>query len=170
MDPIQFYGLFSTTCFVLVGLWWTVVVTRSDWHVDPLWRGRAGGVLLGLLLPAVMGVGAQISPTTSWWRATFAVTSVVGAATTLRLVAAERTIVTAPALRGPAHRNRWLGAALYALVFAVSLIPGIGAIVGLSDLQISAFLLGALVLLANALAWELLTSPRAATTPASPPA
>ncbi len=159
MDPIQFYGLFTTTCFLLVGLWWTVVVTRSDWHADPLWRGRAGGVLVGLLLPAIMGLGAQISPSTSWWRATFAVTSLVGAATTLRLLIAERSNAGSP-LPGPAHRNRWLGAALYGLVFAVSLIPGAGAVTGLSDLQISAFLLGALVLLANTLAWELMTSPR----------
>ena len=60
MDVSTFYALFSATCFTLTGLWWGVVEKHRHWLRDPGMRRRVGSVYLAFLLPALMGLFAQI--------------------------------------------------------------------------------------------------------------
>ena len=54
MDLSTFYGLMATTCFTLVGLWWTVVERHKSWKTDLRRRRLAGGTYLSFLLPGLM--------------------------------------------------------------------------------------------------------------------
>ena len=59
---ISFYALFSATCFTLLGLWWNVLQLNTAWvSVDE--RRAVGGVYLTFLLPALMGLFAQVGGT-----------------------------------------------------------------------------------------------------------
>ncbi len=88
MDVSTFYALFSATCFTLVGLWWTVVERNRPWLRDPATRRRVGAVYLSFLLPALMGLFAQVGGTEVplFWRASFVVIAAVGALGTVRLL------------------------------------------------------------------------------------
>jgi len=154
MDERQFYSLFASMCFVLVGLWWTVLDRRADWRRDPARRGRAAAVMAAFLLPGAMGMGAQIAPEPVWWRSIFAVISVVGAAASWRLFRSERGYAARPV-----SRWQWGLVVGYLLVAVVSVVPGVGSLVRLSDVQVAAFVLVAVVLLGHALAWEFLSAP-----------
>ena len=81
MDVSTFYALFSTTCFTLTGLWWNVVRARKDWTSDPPMRRTIGGIYLSFLLPALMGLFAQVGGTESplLWRMSFVVIAIVTA-------------------------------------------------------------------------------------------
>ncbi len=88
MDVTTFYALFSATCFTLVGLWWNVVSTRTAWMADPELRRAVGGIYATFLLPAMMGLFAQVGGTSNpdIWRASFVVIAVVGAVSTVSLL------------------------------------------------------------------------------------
>ena len=75
MDVSTFYALFSATCFTLTGLWWSVVEKHRDWLRIPAMRRRVGSVYLSFLLPALMGLFAQIggSESPAFWRVSFVV-------------------------------------------------------------------------------------------------
>ena len=159
MDIGTFYALFSGTCFTLVGLWWNVVERRPDWVGDPRRRRLAGGIYLSFLLPGIMGLFAQVSPGSPVvWRATFALVSLIGATTTLRLVGAERDTT----LPGPFTRNRWAVALLYVLVLVLGAFPQLVDPMGAAPIQVAAFLLIGLVVLGHGLTWEFMTDPAGA--------
>lgn len=65
MDVSTFYALFSATCFTLVGLWWNVVQSHSEWMRAPALRRVVGGIYLSFLLPALMGLFAQVGAPSS---------------------------------------------------------------------------------------------------------
>ena len=105
MDVSTFYALFSATCFTLVGLWWNVVSTRPRGCATPELRRAVGGIYAAFLLPAMMGLFAQVGGTKNpeVWRASFVVIAVVGAISTVALLVAGRDQRSAaPLLVGPA--------------------------------------------------------------------
>ena len=63
MDVTTFYALFSATCFTLLGGWWTVVQRHEEWLRNAEQRAVVGGVYLSFLLPALMGLFAQVGGT-----------------------------------------------------------------------------------------------------------
>ncbi|KPI33556.1 hypothetical protein OV450_6479 [Actinobacteria bacterium OV450] len=149
MDVRTFYALFSATCFTLVGLWWNVVQNHADWMRDPALRRLVGGIYLSFLLPALMGLFAQVGGTQQpqIWRAAFIALAVVGCACTLRLLARTRgdRFVT------------WqqAGAALlYALIAVVGAFPELAGHIGLRPIQAEALMLVGLIVLAHALVWR----------------
>ena len=91
MDVSTFYALFSASCFTLVGLWWGVVQRDLGWAGDPARRRAVAGVYLAFLLPALMGLFAQIGgvQTPAVWRVSFVVIALVGCLTTARLLSQE---------------------------------------------------------------------------------
>lgn len=149
MDVTTFYALFSTTCFALVGLWWNVVQSHTDWMRDPALRHIVGGIYLSFLLPALMGLFAQVGGTEQpqIWRTAFISLSVIGCACTLRLLAQSRRdhFVTL---------QQAAVAVLYGLIAVVGAFPGLGRRVGLRPIQTGALLLIVLVVLAHALVWR----------------
>lgn len=152
MDVSTFYALFSATCFTLVGLWWNVVQGHPDWMRAPALRRVVGGIYLSFLLPALMGLFAQVGGTEQpqIWRASFVVVSVVGCVSTLRLLARGRS-------GGDSSELLWhrLGvAALYVLVAVVGAAPEVAGAVNLRPIQAEALLLILLVVLGHGLVWR----------------
>lgn len=159
MDTSQFYSVFSATCFGLVGLWWNVVQARKEWLQDPALKNLAGSIYLSFLLPGLMGLGAQIGGSSPlFWRIIFIIGSAFGLAQTYRLMRKTKNIPNP----GPFRRHRWLVSLLYAFLLLGALgFDFIVTRVGLQPLQLEAFWLCLLILLAHGLAWEFLTEPKA---------
>jgi hypothetical protein len=152
VDVSTFYALFSATCFTLVGLWWNVVQGHDEWMREPALRRVVGGVYLSFLLPALMGLLAQVGGTATpeIWRASFVVIAVVGCASTLRLLALSARDHSSARLALPQ-----LGAVVvYALIAVVGTAPRIADTVSLRPIQAEAILLSLLVLLGHALVWR----------------
>ena len=93
MDISTFYALFSATCFTLLGLWWNVLQLNPDWIGVDNERKAVGGVYLTFLLPALMGLFAQVggAETPTIWRVSFVAVAVVGCFSTLKLLRLLRT-------------------------------------------------------------------------------
>jgi hypothetical protein len=149
---IDFYTVFSTVCFTLLGLWLIVVQTRhSEWRTSSVHRRRAYGVSLYFALPGLMGLLSLVDPGNSdMWRVSFGLVALGG-------------IVVLFVVRGPAPTR--LGTAayaaamvVYALVAVVAIAPGLLDDVGVEavPLRIEAVLLTALVFLGVNVAWLLL--------------
>lgn len=156
MDVSTFYALFSTTCFALTGLWWNVVRARRDWSSDPSMRRTIGGIYLSFLLPALMGLFAQVGGTENpiLWRAPFVVIAVVGGVSMLRLVSRSRGDGTTRAVR-------WTQAGtilVYTAIAVIGVFPQIATPLGLAPIQVEALLLITLVALGHALVWRYLVT------------
>lgn len=156
MDVGTFYALFSTTCFTLTGLWWNVVRARRDWAADPAMRRTIGGVYLSFLLPALMGLFAQVGGTENplLWRLSFVVIALVGGISTIRLLAQDRGGGTAAQVRG----IRILLVIVYAAIAVIGTAPQLVAPLGLAGIQAEALLLIVLVALAHALVWRFMVT------------
>jgi hypothetical protein len=154
MDVSTFYALFSATCFALLGFWWTLLQANPHWLRDPATRSAVGGVYLSFLLPALMGLFAQVGTagSTPVWRASFVAVAVVGLVTTLRALPYSRR-------SGLDDRpNRIAAVVLYGLVALVGVFPGVAERLDLTGLQGEAMLLIFLVVLAHGLVWRFMTS------------
>lgn len=158
MDTSTFYAVFSASCFALVGLWWNVVQAYPGWVADPAGRRAVGGVYLTFLLPAVMGLVAQVggSQDPGVWRAGFVVASAAGCWSSARLVSA-----TAGWRDGP--RTTYVASLVLFLVLGiVALAPDAAVwVTGLRPLQTAGLLLSMLVLAGHGLAWNFMVSARA---------
>lgn len=156
MDLTSFYSLMGATCFTLVGLWWTVVERHPRWKSDPRRRRLAGGTYLSFLLPGLMSTLATVAPDAPLvWRITFALTALVGLASTITLIRAETT--TGP--KGPFRRHRWLVALVYVLIFALGVFPEVARLFGMVPIQVAGVLLVLLIVLAHGLTWEFMMEP-----------
>lgn len=155
MDLSSFYGLIAGTCFTLVGLWWTVLGKREDWKRDWKMRKLAGGTYLSFLIPGLMATFAQVAPTTPLlWRFTFAISALLGIASTLVLLR-----VDSGGHKGPFRSNRWIVVVLYAAITVFAVAPELAQPVGLTALQVASLLLIGLILIGHGLTWEFLMSP-----------
>jgi len=156
MDVSTFYALFSATCFTLTGLWWNVVRARRDWTSNPAMRRTIGGIYLSFLLPALMGLFAQVGGTENpvMWRLSFVVIAVVGGVSMLRLVSQARGDGTPAAVR-------WTQVAtvvVYAGIAVIGVAPQIGTPLGLKGIQVEALLLITLIALGHALVWRFMVT------------
>lgn len=149
-----FYSLVAGTCFALVGLFWNVVSARLDLMQDKENRSLAGGIFLAFLIPALMSLGAQIGGDNKLiWRGVFVTAALLGGFFSVRLILATR-----PNSAGGFFRNtRWLSVLLYGMILVVALFPELGRPLGLTGLQVEAFLICLLLLLGHGLAWDFLT-------------
>ncbi len=156
MDVSTFYALFSATCFTLTGLWWNVVGRHEHWMHEPATRRRVGSVYLAFLLPALMGLFAQIGGAQSpgYWRFSFVVISVVGCASMAQLLRASSGAEGAGALA----RYWWVSAVVYAAIAVLGVAPEVAVGLGTTGLQAEATLLVLLVASAHALVWEFMTN------------
>ncbi len=150
MDVSTFYALFSATCFTLVGLWWGVVQRDLGWTRDPVRRSAVGGVYLAFLLPALMGLFAQVGDVDdpTLWRVSFVLIAAVGLVTSVRVLADDVD-------RG-ATATRAGAVVVYAWIAILGLFPGLADLVGLRPIQAEALLLVLLVALGHALVWRFL--------------
>lgn len=154
MDITLFYALFSATCFALLGFWWNLLQGSPQWLRDPATRSAVGGVYASFLLPALMGLFAQVggAGTTTIWRVSFVAIAAVGLVTTLRALPHSRRsqVDDTPA--------RIAAIVIYALIAFVGLVPEVGKPLDLTGIQVEAILLILLVLSAHGLVWRFMTS------------
>lgn len=152
MDVSTFYALFSATCFTLVGLWWNVVQGHRDWLRDPALRRIVGGIYLSFLLPAIMGLFAQVggTETPEIWRCSFVVLAVIGCGSTLRLTGRSRGDDSSVFLT----LAQAVSALFYALIAVVGARPELADVVDLKPIQAEAVLLILLVVLGHGLVWR----------------
>src|SRR3954453_4370805 len=124
MDISTFYALFSATCFALLGFWWNLLQANPHWLRDPATRTSVGGVYLSFLLPALMGLFAQVggTGTSTIWRISFVAIALVGLGATLRALPPSRR----SGLDDTAHRI--VAVVLYGLVALVGLVPEVGKV------------------------------------------
>lgn len=150
MNVSTFYALFSATCFTLVGLWWGVVQRDIRWIREPAQRRAIGGVYLAFLLPALMGLFAQVGGLQDplVWRLSFIVIAAFGLAATVRLLATDDDVGVRSIRAG--------AAGAYALVAIVGTFPQFADGLGLRAIQAEALLLFLLVALGHALVWHFL--------------
>ena len=150
VDLSLFYALFSTTCFTLVGLWWNVIHSRPGWMTDPGMRRAVGGVYLTFLLPAVMGLFAQVggTETPAIWRASFVVVAVIGALSTLALLARSRDSGRSVVASRVAAIGAWV------LIAIIGVAPELARYVELKPIEAEAILLILLVVLGHVTVWR----------------
>jgi hypothetical protein len=155
MDVSTFYALFSATCFALLGFWWNLLQANPNWLRDPATRTAVGGVYLSFLLPALMGLFAQVgfAGSTPLWRISFVAIAVVGLVATLRALPASRRSGVVDD-----RPHRIAAVVLYALVAVVGVAPEVGKPFDLAGIQVEAILLILLVLVAHGLVWRFMTS------------
>jgi hypothetical protein len=148
MDVSTFYALFSATCFTLVGLWWNVVSSRPAWMADRDLRRSVAGVYAAFLLPAMMGLFAQVGGTANpdVWRASFVVIAIVGALSTVSLLARSNELSSVPA--------RVAAGLVYLVIALVGVRPEVVDGLDLTPIEVEALLLILLVGLGHALAWR----------------
>jgi hypothetical protein len=166
MDISTFYALFSATCFASLGFWWNLLQGNPQWLRDPATRSAVGGVYLAFLLPALMGLFAQVGGpgTTTVWRISFVAIAAVGLVTTLRAMRhSQRSDVDDTP-------NRVAAVVIYSLIAVVGVVPEVGRLVNLKAIQVEAMLLILLVLSAHGLVWRFMTAgPVEARAPMSKP-
>lgn len=148
MDVTTFYALFSATCFTLVGLWWNVVSARPAWMADPVLRRAVGGIYAAFLIPAMMGLFAQVGGTANpnIWRSSFVVLALVGSLSTLRLLSRDNQRSAVPL--------QVCAGLLYVTVAVVGVRPEIVGDLDLRPIEAEALLLILLVGLGHGLAWR----------------
>jgi hypothetical protein len=151
MDISTFYALFSATCFTLLGLWWNVLQLNSAWIGVDEERRAVGGVYLTFLLPALMGLFAQVggTETPAIWRVSFVAVAIVGCVSTLRLLRVLRTS------SDKSPRTKYLATLLiYVLVAIIGAYPEIAKNFDILPVQAEAILLILLVLVGHGLVWD----------------
>lgn len=150
VDISTFYALFSATCFTLVGLWWNVIHDRPGWMADAGARRAVGGIYLTFLLPAVMGLFAQVggSETPVIWRASFVVVAIIGALSTLALLARSRDA------GGSVVASRVAAIAVWVLIAVIGVAPELAGRIDLKPIEAEAILLILLVVLGHVTVWR----------------
>ncbi len=150
MDVSTFYALFSAACFTLVGLWWGVVQRDLGWAAEPTRRRAVAGVYLAFLLPALMGLFAQIGgvQTPAVWRVSFVVIALIGCVATARWLSQETDRGVTAARAG--------AVAVYVVIAVLGVFPEMAGVLGLQAIQAEALLLVLLVALGHALVWRFL--------------
>ncbi len=162
MDTSTFYALFSATCFTLLGLWWNVLQDYPGWTDSASQRRAVGGIYLTFLLPAMMGLFAQVggTETPEIWRASFVVVAIVGCFCTVRLLRVQdRSGRDQP-------RSKYAAAlVVYALVAVLGAFPRIVDPLGIAPIQAEALLLIGLVLVGHGLVWDFMVRARTGAEP-----
>jgi hypothetical protein len=152
MDISTFYALFSATCFTLLGLWWNVLQNNPEWTAVVEERRAVGGVYLTFLLPAMMGLFAQVggAETPMIWRVSFVGVAIVGCFSTLRLLRVLRQGGGDQQVRG-----KYVATLLiYLLIAVIGAAPEIAEPLDLKPIQAEAILLILLVLVGHGLVWD----------------
>jgi hypothetical protein len=116
----DFYPAFSATCFVVLSLWLTTVVTRfGEWRNDSAQQVRAFGVGLFFSLPGIMTLVPLVDPASSrLWELAYTIVALGGAVVVAMLYRSVRDRVTALA---------------FPIAIALYLAIGVIAIIGMSQ-------------------------------------
>ena len=156
----QFYATVTTTCFLLMGLWWGVMQFRHiEWSQDRHARGMADDVYLSFLLPGMMSMAAQIGGELAvLWRVVFAVFGVMGLLTVLWSI--PQVMSRYPNLIF-LRQSRWFMVLLYITLIFVAVTPNVAAFIRpLKPIQLEGILVSLLLFVGVNIAWEFLCQPK----------
>jgi hypothetical protein len=153
-----FYQTVAQLSFTLLGLWWLVLQTKyAEWIGNRLRRRMATNISLYFLLPGSMSLLALLAAQTRpLWQVAFLIASGIGVVETLFLIRGDAW----KAGRALSWTLAWIGAALYALIVLVALLPGIPQQYGMAPLTVAGVLLTLLIVLGVSLAWRFFIEPR----------
>ncbi|WP_412542774.1 hypothetical protein R8Z50_09875 [Longispora sp. K20-0274] len=159
MDLSAFYGVVAAVNFTLLGLWWVTTKDRAD-LADPGSALHRAAYLVSLqfVVPGTVALLSQVAPDVpALWRSSFTFAGLVGALAVALLVPALRDATG----RRAAGRVLLCAVPVYLAVAAVAAIPPLGAAIrgDLTNLQVEALLLCALVFLGVQAAWMVATAP-----------
>ncbi len=149
----DFYPVFGTVSFTLLGLWIIVVQTRyADWASDPARLRTSYAVFLNFALPGTMAIVSLVEPgNRGLWRCTFVIAALLGVAGAVYAWGRERgdnALLLAA---------RAAGLVLYVVIALVALFAStVADDLELKPLEIEAVLLSLMILLDLNVAWTLL--------------
>ena len=156
----EFYAVFTTVSFFLVGLWWNVIKDRqAEWMNRPNARRMAYTIYLAFLIPGMMSLGAQLSADLKFlWRVIFVIVGVLGIWITLvQIPNVGRLYPNTWFVR----RARWLIVGFYLVLIVFASWPGLERFYApLKPLQIEALLLSTMMFLGVNMAWEFMAQPK----------
>ena len=155
----DFYSVFGTASFTLLGLWLVIVQTRfDDWSASPAHRRMAYAIFLNFAVPAAMSILSLVNPdSAALWRISFCVAAAMGAIGVVLARVPTRDRGKAPLVFRVGH---WAAVVLYVTIALVALFSSAvsQAVGGLTALQVEAILLSMLVLLNLNVAWAVLVA------------
>jgi uncharacterized membrane protein SirB2 len=148
----QFYAPFSSTCFVVLGLWLVVIQQRyKEWKGDPHMIRRAFGIGLYFSLPGIMTLISLVNPAEpELWETSYALVALGGAVVMAVLYTAA---------------DDRLAATAYLAALALYVAIGVIAVIGFTrhnaqlENQVDQVLLCVMLFLGVNVAWLLLFGP-----------
>ena len=150
-----FYATGAQICFALLGLWWVVVQFKYDTLMrDPATRRTAYNISLYFVIPGAMYFLAVLSTDTPWvWQIAFVVGGVLGLIETVTQLRRNTPL----AQTGSARAGQIAALALYLLILAFAIVPGVLREYGLVPRIVEGVLLTLLMLLGVQFAWMFFT-------------
>jgi hypothetical protein len=156
----QFYASVTTCCFLLMGLWWSVMQFRHiEWSQDVHARRMSYDVYLSFLLPGIMSMAAQIGGDLALlWRMVFAVVGVMGLMTALWSI--PRVMARYPNLSFLKY-GRWFMVLLYIALIFVAVAPNLAILIKpLKPIQLEGMLVSLILFVGVNVAWEFMSQPK----------
>lgn len=149
MDLTSFYATVSAVGFTLLGLWWVVVDKHPEWFERQDTARMAYVVSLQFIIPATSSLLSLVAPDApAVWRTVFTVLGIVGV---VGAVMVSRTL--AHQGRGVSIMALLVSLPVYLGVILVALVPNVGSGVGLTGLQLEAFLVALVLVLGLHAVW-----------------
>lgn len=159
MSTEAFYAAVAGISFTLLGLWWVVVITRSEWQHSQARRMLAYAVSLHFLLPGMMSILSIIAPDEPLiWRCVFTISGLIGVA---GVVLFRRALIEDHDTPRLAMVVEWVVLPIYVCITILALVPTIPATLGLSltGIQVEAILVSLLIFFGVQGAWILMVEP-----------
>ena len=149
MELDTFYATVSGVGFTLLGLWWVVVDKHPEWFEAPTTSRMAYVVSLQFIVPATSALLSLVAPRSpEVWRTVFTLLGLVGVAGAV-LVA----LTLAATQPGVSVLALVVSLPVYVGIIVVALAPGIGSGIGLTGLQLEAFLFAMVLVLGLHAVW-----------------
>jgi hypothetical protein len=159
MTTEAFYAAVAGISFTLLGLWWVVVITRSEWRQSPARRMLAYTVSLHFLLPGMMSILSIIAPDEPLiWRAVFSLAGLFGVVGVILFRQALIEDHDTPRLVVVVE---WVVLPIYVCITLLALFPTIPKDLGMSltGIQVEAILVSLLLFFGVQGAWILMVEP-----------
>ena len=159
MSTEAFYAAVAGISFTLLGLWWVVVITRTEWRQSQARRMLAYAVSLHFLLPGMMSILSIIAPDEPLvWRCVFSLAGLLGV---FGVILFRRALIEDHDTPRLAIVVEWVVLPIYIGITLLALVPTIPADLGLklTGIQVEAILVSLLLFFGVQGAWILMVEP-----------
>lgn len=159
MSTEVFYTAVAGVSFTLLGLWWVVVTSRTEWRHSRPRRMLAYAVSLHFLLPGMMSILSIIAPDEPLvWRGVFTLAGLIGVA---GVILFRRALIEDHDTPRLAVVVEWVVLPIYIAIALLALVPTIPATLGLelTGIQVEAMLVSLLIFFGVQGAWILMVEP-----------